>query len=378
MVRKFGDTWWGQAWLKALEERALEDPNRLSRGRSYARDGRVQNVELSPGLMRADVDGTRSEPYVSQLGVRCLTNGEWDALLDDIVGKASFSAALLSGELPHELGDVVLPNKGDLSPDCSCPDWAEPCKHVSALCYQIADLFDADPFALLLARGRGRDEVLAEIRERRSASLGVARSDGPELPRGADPGQAASQAYRRSLGALDRSPRLPIRPGGLPELAASPPGGSGVTTAELQALVADAARRSFALLSGESDSCLALSAGSDVVRRAQFGNIAQISAHTKVPEPELRSAALAWRHGEAAAVSALRKKWEAPAEALALGAAALGDDAKSRANAVTRENVQLRIDEEGRWWRLELDEELGWLIAAEPADDPNELVAPQR
>ena len=375
MVRKFGDTWWGQAWIEALEERALDDPNRLPRGRTYARGGRVRNVELSPGLVRADVDGTRSEPYVCQLGVRCLSNAEWDDLLDDIVGKASFSAALLSGELPHELGDVVLPDKGDLSPDCSCPDWAEPCKHVAALCYQIADVFDADPFALLLARGRGRDEVLTEIRERRSASLGIARSDSPELPRGADPGQTASRAYRRPLSALDRSPRLPIRPGGLPELAASPPAGSGVTTAELQALVADAARRSFALLSGESDSGLALSAGSDVVRRAQFGDLAQISAHTKVPEPELRSAALAWRHGEAAAVSALRKKWDAPAASLAVGAQALGDDARVRANTVTLENVQLRIDEDGLWWRLELDEELGWLIAGEPADDPNELVS---
>ena len=374
MARQFGETWWGQAWLDALEHRALVDPNRLPRGRTYARQGRVFDVELSPGLIRAKVDGSRANPYVSQLGVRCLTSAQWDRFLNMIIGKASFSAALLSGELPQELGDAILPGEGDLSPDCSCPDWAEPCKHVSALCYVIADLFDADPFAVLQMRGRGRDEVLGEIRRRRAEAMGMVPSEASDLPRGVDPGTSAADAYRREPTPLDRAARLPARPGVLPDLAAVPPAGSGISAEELQSLVSDAARRSFALLSGDGLSGLALGAGADVVRRAQFGNISQISAHTKVPEAELRSAALAWRYGEFAAVTVLRKKWKATDKQLAPGVAALGAGAKKRSNSVTLDTVQLRVDEDGQWWRFGFDEALGWVLNSESSPDPAELV----
>ncbi|OSC47127.1 hypothetical protein B5181_42380, partial [Streptomyces sp. 4F] len=67
-------------------------------------------------------------------------------------------AALLDKELPHSLADCgvpLLPGPGDLAPQCSCPDSGHPCKHAAALCYQTARLLDADPFVLLLLRGRG-------------------------------------------------------------------------------------------------------------------------------------------------------------------------------------------------------------------------------
>ena len=72
-VRKFGNTWWGKAWLDALEQRALVDPNRLPRGRTYARQDRVREIELSPGELRAHVWGTREDPYTTTLSMRVLT-----------------------------------------------------------------------------------------------------------------------------------------------------------------------------------------------------------------------------------------------------------------------------------------------------------------
>ena len=130
-VRQFGTTWWGKAWLDALEQRSLIDPNRLPRGRTYARQDRVRDIELSPGELRAQVSGNQEGPYTTTLSMRVLADSEWDTVLDLAMTKASNVAALLAGQVPKEIGDHVLPDRGDLSPECSCPDWAEPCKHVA-------------------------------------------------------------------------------------------------------------------------------------------------------------------------------------------------------------------------------------------------------
>ena len=150
MVRRFGNTWWGKAWLDALEQRALVDPNRLPRGRTYARQDRVMDLELGPGQLRARVLGTSM--YRSSLHLRVLTDSEWDHVLDTVMSRASNAAALLAGEVPPAIGDLVLPDRGDLGPDCSCTDWAEPCKHVAALCYIAAPFEPTPPSGQYLAR----------------------------------------------------------------------------------------------------------------------------------------------------------------------------------------------------------------------------------
>ncbi|MEJ7585244.1 MAG: SWIM zinc finger family protein, partial [Acidimicrobiales bacterium] len=162
-LKRFGATWWGKAWIKALEGRARLDPNRLPRGRTYARQSRVGELSVKPGEVTAGVSGSRPTPYIVRLGVRTLSETEWDALLDVIASRAGHAAALLDGELDPGVADDaaaagadLLPGPGDLTTRCSCPDWAEPCKHAAAVCYLVADVLDADPFALLLLRGRRR------------------------------------------------------------------------------------------------------------------------------------------------------------------------------------------------------------------------------
>lgn len=372
-TRQFGATWWGKAWLDALEQRALVDPNRLPRGRTYARQDRVFAIELSPGELRARVQGSRAEAYTATLSLRVLDDQEWDEVLELAMAKAANVAGLLAGEVPHEIGDRVLPNRAELGPGCSCPDWAEPCKHAAALCYVAADLFDADPFALLTLRGRSRDRVLTEVRNRRSARLGVAGAPPSDQPRGPDPTMSAAAAYRRTPIALEQSPPLPARPGVMADLVA-PGADAGIDIAELGALVRDAADRAWAMLAGDADSGLGLPVGADVVRRAVRGDVVQIASATGVDVVELRAAAAAWRVGGLAGFRALRDRPQVDAAALAVGAQALGDNARVRHNTVSAGNTQLRLDEHDSWWRFAADDDLGWLLLDGPADDPTDLL----
>lgn len=373
-IRQFGNTWWGKAWLDALEQRALVDPNRLPRGRTYARQDRVQDLELSPGLLRASVAGNSDEPYTTTLSLRELTSSEWDRLLDIIMGKASNVASLLAGEVPPEVAEIALPDRGDLGPECSCPDWAEPCKHAAALCYIAADLFDADPFALLTLRGRGRDDVLTEVRARRSKKLGVDIGKSSDQPRGADPGFSAAAAFRRDPVALDQAAALASRPGTLVTLAVAPSADTGIDALELGDLVRDAAERAWAMLAGGAESGLDLSVGADVVRRAARGDVHEIADATGVPDDELASAVAAWRIGGLAGFTAQSSRPEVAPEDMVPGQRALGARSKIRGNTVSLGTIQLRLDADGRWWRFIADEAIGWLLTDGPADIPSDLV----
>lgn len=384
--RTFGQTWWGTAWLQALEQRALANPNRLARGRTYARQGRVNRVELSPGLVVATVRGT--DIYTTSLSVRLLGDAEWDRVLDLVMTRAANSAALLAGEVPHAIGDLLLPGHGDIGPDCTCPDRAEPCKHAAALCYLVADLFDEDPFALLSLRGRGRGEVLAEVRRRRSKVLGAETAEQSNLPRGADPGTPAAAAFKRTAAAdsdpeadrigsrpVPRSPRVGVQY----RLAVAPPADSGIDISALRELVADAADRAWRMLATGDESGLGASIGDDVVRRAARSTSEQsaaIASATGLTAQELALAAQAWRVGGRSGHRVGRDRWQPTADELEPGLNALGRGAKARANRVSLGPLQLRLDPDRLWWRFDSDERLDWLLTAGPASDPAELLAP--
>ncbi|WP_256967344.1 SWIM zinc finger family protein, partial [Streptomyces caniscabiei] len=175
----FAESWWGNAWVAALEEGAL-DAARLARGRAYADKGHVDAITVTPGLVLAYVHGSRPRPYRVQLRLRTLDDAEWDRFLDAAAEQPGHIAALLDKELPHTLagsgsgpapdrGVRLLPGPRELEPRCSCPDFGHPCKHAAALCYQTARLLDEDPFVLLLLRGRGERELLDALSRRNAA-----------------------------------------------------------------------------------------------------------------------------------------------------------------------------------------------------------------
>ncbi|MDH3296570.1 MAG: hypothetical protein OER95_19790, partial [Acidimicrobiia bacterium] len=240
---------------------------------------------------------------------------------------------------------------------------------------------------------------LTELRRRRAAALGLAHVDGEvsHRPRGADPGVNAADAYRRwrsiDEGATDSgrwpppSVAVPGRARTLPHLAVAPPADSGVDEGELRDLVADAARRAVAMLSGEGTSGLNLSVGADVARRAVTGDVAAIASATDRAADELAAAARAFRHGGPAGMAAADHRWDASADQLRPGVDALTAWATrtpsaggrpprvvQRANTVSAGLVQLRLDETGTWWRFDVDDQLGWLLGAPGSDDPAELL----
>lgn len=174
-MKKAGTTWWGQRWLEALEELSGEYSNRLSRGRTYARTGRTHDLVVKAGEVTARVTGSRPTPYKVTLRLAKLDDRMWHEAINAMAGKAHFSAELLAGEMPkgideafHAAGASLFPKREeDLRTDCTCPDWANPCKHVAATHYVLGEALDKDPFLLFELRGRTKDEVLAALRAAR-------------------------------------------------------------------------------------------------------------------------------------------------------------------------------------------------------------------
>ena len=182
----FGKSWWASRWIAALER--LVDSGRLSRGRSYARSGQVLNLDLRPGQVNSRVQGSRSAPYRVQIEVAPLDDRAWDAVADAMASQAIFAAKLLAGEMPQDIEQAfaaakvsLFPDKaGDLETHCSCPDWANPCKHVAAVYYLLGERFDADPFLIFELRGRSKDQIVEMLRARRTGSATPTASDALE------------------------------------------------------------------------------------------------------------------------------------------------------------------------------------------------------
>jgi hypothetical protein len=387
--------------VRTLEQQARFDENRLPRGRTYLRQDRVGALTAEAGEVRAPVRGSRESAYRVRVRVRPFTEAEWEVVLDAISAKAAHAAALLDGELsPAIVADVeaagldLLPGPGDITTSCSCPDWANPCKHAAAVCYLVADLLDDDPFTLLLLRGRNRDQMLAGIRARRAA----ARSDGggPPVPpagsarstrsarSGVDAGVVATAAFSADRPPLPHPPLPPGHPSQPAPLASDAPTDSPVTADELQALAADAAERAWALATGESDGGLSLSADEDLARRAAdalgTGAFPEIARRSSLPPADLMRGVLAWRHGGAGAVAVLDDRWDPPAEVLDDARAALvaAGTAQVRVdgNRVLGTGIQLRYGRDRRWYRFEQRGTTWHVAAVAPDPDPARLLGP--
>ena len=171
---KFVKNWWATRWIKALER--LVDAGRLRRGRSYARKGQVLSIEENKDGIQAKVQGSRSRPYKISLHIQHLSDTQWEQVIDALAEQAIFTAQLLAGEMPQEIEEVftkvgisLFPSTDkELITECSCPDWANPCKHVAAVHYILGEQFDEDPFMIFRLRGRSAEQILAGLRDRRA------------------------------------------------------------------------------------------------------------------------------------------------------------------------------------------------------------------
>jgi uncharacterized Zn finger protein len=186
-VKQAGATWWGQRWIDALERMSLGYSSRLARGRTYARAGRTHDLVIAGSRVTAKVTGSRATPYRITLSLARLSDATWTQAITAMAAKAQFAAELLAGQMPREIDDAfraagasIFPAiDADLVTECSCPDWANPCKHVAAAHYVLGEALDRDPFVLFELRGRTKHQVLDALRATRAGQPASRRARRP-------------------------------------------------------------------------------------------------------------------------------------------------------------------------------------------------------
>lgn len=159
----FGDSWWAKRWNQTLGEYNMGE--RLGRGRSYARNGRIKSINIQKGLVTAVVYG--SSKYKVRISIDMIPTQTWEIITKKIFSTPVIAAKLLAGEMHEDMEEIftksgvrLFPKLNNIETDCTCPDWANPCKHIAAVYLILGEEFDRDPFLLFKMRGMEREEML--------------------------------------------------------------------------------------------------------------------------------------------------------------------------------------------------------------------------
>jgi uncharacterized Zn finger protein len=171
--------WWSLRWTAFLEASRLGA--RLGRGRNYAISGQVSSLTLSEGCVTANVQGSQREPYTGTISFPCATGDARSRILRALRLKPMWIARLMTGDLPYEVnalfeaeGVPLIPHQTkDLHSRCSCPDWANPCKHLAAVYCLLGETLSKNPLFLLELHGIRRCDLAAD------AAVPAAPSDAP-------------------------------------------------------------------------------------------------------------------------------------------------------------------------------------------------------
>ncbi|WP_432074589.1 SWF or SNF family helicase [Streptomyces wuyuanensis] len=432
--RGFAGTWWGLAWVKAVEDSAL-DTEQLKKGRKQARDGAVGAVSIRPGRITAVVRDQDGTGHRSDVLLQELSEDAWDRFLDMAVDRAGHIAALLDRDMPPHLvedaaeaGVELLPGIGDLEPECTCDAW-DLCTHTAALCYQVARLLDQDPFMLLLLRGRGERRLLEALQVRSAARAEPAgRESELAVDAGAEgvpvvgaAGVPAVEAFAAEpaktaategiASSLLAAPPLPEEPGRPPSLETETEAPEGIDPDALEFLAADAAVRARRMLAevlspGRTEHAFGQSAAGppeglaagltvdqDAVRLAATARGAlppavadRLAASCGRGRPGFRLAVRAWRFGGAAGLAVLDGE-PVPDDVLARATSRLQSAAdwyeeerpslRAAGNArwTAGPGTQLRVGADGRWWVFTRTAGAPWSPAGPPAPDPASALA---
>jgi uncharacterized Zn finger protein len=170
-------TWWGKSWNLNLE-RYADYSNRIGRGRSYVRHGAVLDLQISAGQVNSLVQGSRSKPYAVTIKIKAITKKIWKNMKAACAGKLDSLPELLSGKFPKALGEVftaqgrgLFPSPQEIGFDCSCPDWADMCKHVAATLYGIGTRLDDDAGLFFKLRKVKIDDLIQQTLKDQSYKL---------------------------------------------------------------------------------------------------------------------------------------------------------------------------------------------------------------
>ncbi len=354
-----GRSWWARAWVQAMEDTSL-DNGQLKKGRRFANSGQVGTITVSPGRIAAIVEAPEDR-YESAVLVEQLSDDDWNRFLDEVGSRAGHIAALLDGDMPHDLvsaaedaGVQLLPGIGDLDPSCTCDAWELPCQHAAGLSYQVAWLLDDDPFVLLLLRGRSREDLLDELQRRATTGTTPAQPDAtPARQVVAEvPGVNAATAFGAEVGPLPPTPELPTKVSieDLPITGTTP-----LDSVLLPLLVLDAARRARgllnALLAGASEPWV-LDEWQDSVRLvAEYPELRERLKDTE----RLAVGVQAWEYGGAPGLDVLTSTWAPEGGELVRARTELQAAADEpveleiSGNRLSTRTTQLRLDRVGRW-----------------------------
>ena len=169
MAGQFGKTWWGNEWLKSLTH--IDYANRIPRGSAYARKGAVKSIDVKENVITARVSGSRPTPYKVTIRVPLFKKEQTESLMRKLLEQPALISKLLNRELDPEVFQVakriglnLFPQRwSDLDMNCSCPDWAVPCKHLAAVIYMMSREIDNDPFLVFSMHGV---DLLEELKKR--------------------------------------------------------------------------------------------------------------------------------------------------------------------------------------------------------------------
>lgn len=187
-MAKFSRTWWGDRFIQALEQ--FTDDGRLQRGRSYARGGKVLNFEIDKNYITAQVKGSinpyfgvyKEPTYHISIEIKPIAKSSWNQAIQKLSSKASVVSRMLLNEVPENIEDNfsalglnLLPHSSkDFTTRCSCPDYANPCKHIAGVYYLVASQLDNNPFLLFELRGLSKTELQTKLA---TSPLGKALSE---------------------------------------------------------------------------------------------------------------------------------------------------------------------------------------------------------
>jgi uncharacterized Zn finger protein len=165
--RTIANSFWGKSWCTNLE-RYSDYENRLPRGRTYVRNGSVVDLQITKGKVSAMVSG--SHLYTVAIAIAPVTATRWKTICRDSAGSVDSLVELLQGRLAKGVmdrvcreGDGLFPTPKEIKLSCSCPDWADMCKHVAAVLYDIGARLDEKPALLFKLRGVDENELLANV-----------------------------------------------------------------------------------------------------------------------------------------------------------------------------------------------------------------------
>ena len=174
---KLATTWWGNSWNKNLESYS-DYSNRIERGRSYVRNCAVLDLKITPGCIEALVQGSETKPYKVSVSIKPLIKGVWEEITKECSGKIDSLQELVEGNFPKALsefftvkGKGLFPAPKEINLECSCPDYANMCKHVAAVLYGVGARLDENPALFFMLRNVDVEELISETISKKSKTM---------------------------------------------------------------------------------------------------------------------------------------------------------------------------------------------------------------